>query len=77
MMKARTENTAIMSEDTTPSAHETETARSVRIQPTARPIAVVATWAELRQVGRSNSLRTLRLDTPVICTLAHAGISCT
>jgi hypothetical protein len=66
MMKARTENMAIMSEDTAPSGHEMETAQSVKSQPAARPIAVVATWTELRQVGRSKSLRTLRSVTTVI-----------
>ena len=43
-----------------------ETAQSVKSQPAARPIAVVATWTELRQVGRSKSLRTLRSVTTVI-----------
>ena len=70
-MKARTENMAIKSEDTIPSGHETETAQSVRSQPAARPAAVVVTWAQLRPVGLSNSLRTLRSATTVICTPVH------
>jgi hypothetical protein len=68
MMKARTENTAIMSAEATPSGHETDIARSVRIQPPASPAAVVTTWAQPRHVGRSNPLSVLRSATTVICT---------
>jgi hypothetical protein len=65
---------AITNVEATPRGHEIDTALSVRIQPAASPAAVVTTWVQLRQVGRSNPLSTLFLVATVMCTPRIPGM---
>src|SRR5579862_5374522 len=73
MMKARIVKTAMTSEESTPRAQDTAIARSVRIQPAASPVTVVASCTGLRQVDRWNSLSTSRSTMTLIGTPQNAS----